>query len=572
MNRSATRLSQAVKGFRISSNAIPKSSYRSLQSNVLPAIVNCHGKRAVTLGLHNALWQSKHSYTTASSAEPTIAATETALGDCPGCGAPFQKSDPSKPGYLAERKPSTAINKKKQNKSLSEEAYQAALDELDPETRALLEGEPIESQPEQQQHQHKERNVCQRCYALQHHNASTTSSTPDFLRSSQQFGSLDFLKTKRDPLMVAVFDVTDLPASMGHLPKLLQQNPGARILLAANKMDLLPASARRHEQRIRDWILQHMKSIGVPSQQVVSVTLISAKKGWGIPTLMRKMDRERLPTDDIYLVGSTNVGKSALVNQFMSQIRGTLDAEGRRLKSQLKAQYKITSSAVPGTTMGTIKVPLHALGMTSDDGEGEGWEKRRFVTRDRFLIDTPGIINDQQLIHQLDYDEQKKLVNQKEMDPVTFKLEPGKSLLLKPLVRIDLLESDHPVLFTMFSPLAPHLTKTDKLPAAHALQDRNTNLRPVKDQSILRMSSLQPMDEIVRVRGMHRSHATVDFSFAGVGWVSLIGEFERATFRIWLPKDVDPHKVFTMRDPPFLPYEYKGSIRKFFGSGERTRK
>ncbi|KAL9540249.1 hypothetical protein PS6_010850 [Mucor atramentarius] len=563
MNRSATRLSQAVKCFRISSNAIPKSSYRSLQSNVLPAIVNCHSNRAVTLGLHNALWQSKHCYTTAPSAETTIAATEAALGDCPGCGAPFQKSDPSKPGYLAERKPSTTINKKKQNKSLSEEAYQAALDELDPETRALLEGEPTESQPEQQQHQHKERNVCQRCYALQHHNASTTSSTPDFLRSSQQFGSLDFLKTKRDPLMVAVFDVTDLPASMGHLPKLLQQNPGARILLAANKMDLLPASARRHEQRIRDWILQHMKSIGVPTQQVVSVTLISAKKGWGIPTLMRKMDRERLPTDDIYLVGSTNVGKSALVNQFMSQIRGTLDAEGRRLKSQLKAQYKITSSAVPGTTMGTIKVPLHALGMTSDDGEGEGWEKRRFVTRDRFLIDTPGIINDQQLIHQLDYDEQKKLVNQKEMDPVTFKLEPGKSLLLKPLVRIDLLESDHPVLFTMFSPLAPHLTKTDKLPAAHALQDRNTNLRPVKDQSILRMSSLQPMDEIVRVR---------DFSFAGVGWVSLIGEFERATFRIWLPKDVDPHKVFTMRDPPFLPYEYKGSIRKFFGSGERTRK
>lgn len=574
MNRSAARVSQAVKGICInSSSAVSKRSYRSLQSNVLPAIVHAHGKRAVTFALqHNALWQPKQCCYTTTTVE---AATEVVLGDCPGCGAPFQKSDPAQPGYVAERKSSNASNKKKkqQNKSLNEEAYQAALDALDPETRALLEGEPIEHQAEQQHQQHSERSVCQRCYALQHHNASTTSSTPGFLRSSQQFGSLDFLKTKRDPLMVAVFDVTDLPASMGYLPQLLQQNPGARILLAANKMDLLPASARRHEQRIRDWILQHMKSIGVPTQQVVSVTLISAKKGWGIPTLMRKMDRERLPTDDIYLVGSTNVGKSALVNQFMSQIRGTLDAEGRRIKSQLKAQYKITSSAVPGTTMGTIKVPLHALGMTgSDDGQAQDWEKRRFVTKDRFLIDTPGIINDQQLIHQLDHDEQKKLVNQKEMSPVTFKLEPGKSLLLKPLVRIDLLESDHPVLFTMFSPLAPHLTKTDKLPAAHALQDRNTHLRPVKDQSILRMGSLEPMDEIVRVRGMHRSHATVDFSFAGVGWVSLIGEFDRATFRIWLPKDVDPHKVFTMRDPPFLPYEYKGAIRKFFGSGERTQK
>lgn len=573
MSKSTSRLSLAIKRLSVNSNVLSKSSARSLQSNILPAITNCHGSRAVTVGLHNMLRQPKQWYTTTPSAEPTVAVAEAVLGDCPGCGAPFQKSDPAKPGFLTDRKSNTVNKKKQQNKSLSAEGYQAALDQLDPETRALLEGEPIENQTEQYTTQHNERNVCQRCYALQHHNASTTSSTPDFLRSSQQFGSLDFLKTKRDPLMVAVFDVTDLPASMGSLPKLLEQNPGARILLAANKMDLLPASARRHEQRIRDWILQHMKSIGVPTQQVISVTLISAKKGWGIPTLMRKMDRERLPTDDIYLVGSTNVGKSALVNHFMSQIRGTLDAEGRRLKSQLKAQYKITSSAVPGTTMGTIKVPLHALGMTSDeDQDGEGWEKRRFIKRDRFLIDTPGIINDQQLIHQLDYDEQKKLVNQKEMNPVTFKLEPGKSLLLKPLVRIDLLESDHPVLFTMFSPLAPHLTKTDKLPAAHALEDRNTNLRPVKDQSILRMSSLEPMDEIVRVQGIHRSHATVDFSFAGVGWVSLTGEFDRATFRIWLPKDVKPHQVFTMRDPPFLPYEYKGSIRKFFGSGERTRK
>ncbi|CEP13391.1 hypothetical protein [Parasitella parasitica] len=538
---------------------------------MLPAIVNCHESRTVTLGLRNILRQSRLRYSSSPSANST--ATEAALGDCPGCGAPFQKNDPTKPGYLAERKPTTANKKKQQNKSLTDEGYQTALANLDPETRALLgSGEPVEKQSEQPITQPSERNICQRCYGLQHHNASTTSSTPEFLRSSQQFGSLDFLKTKRDPLIVAVFDVTDLPASMGHLPKLLQQNSGARILLAANKMDILPASARRHEQRIRDWILQHMKSIGMPTRQIASATLISAKKGWGIPTLMRKIDQERRPVDDVYLVGSTNVGKSALVNQFMSQTRGTLDTEGRRLKSQLRAQYKITSSAVPGTTMGTIKIPLHALGMSSNDDHQEGWERRRFVTRERFLIDTPGIINSQQLIHQLDSEEQKKLVNQKEISPITFKLEPGKSLLLKPLVRIDLLESDHPVLFTMFSPLAPHITKTDKLPAAHALQDRNTHLRQVKDQSILRMSSLEPMDEIVRVQGIHRTHASVDFSFAGVGWVSLTGEFDRAKFRIWLPKDVDTHQVFTMRDPPFLPYEYRGSIRKFFGSGERTRK
>lgn len=559
-------ISLIAKRCRASTPLLFKQSVRSS----LALAPTCALRQTVNTGTFNRqtkLWNSTSSSTTS--------ATEAVpLGDCPGCGAPFQKTSPSKPGYLADRKKSNSMLRK-QSKTMSNEQYKEALANLDPETRALLEGgeeiveEPVEIRTKSPAH--VERNVCQRCYALQHHNTNTTESSPEFLRSTQQYGSLEFLKTKQDPLIVTVLDVTDLPASLGNLPQLLAKNPGARILLAANKMDILPASARRHEQRIRDWIVQHTKSLGLPTNQVLSVTLISAKKGWGIPTLMRKIDRERRPTDDVYLVGCTNVGKSALVNQFMSQIRGSLDAEGRRIKSELKAQYKITSSAVPGTTMGTIKVPLYALGMESAAGE-ENWEKRKLVTRNRYLIDTPGVINDQQLNHHLSPNEQKKVVNQKEINPVTFKLEPGKSLLLKPLVRIDLLESSQPVLVTIFSPLAPHLTRTEKLPAAHALEERLNHLRPVKDESILRMSSLEPMDEIIRVNGVHRSHASVDFSFAGVGWVSLTGDFNNAKFRVWLPKDVKPYQVFQMRDPPFLPYEFKGSIRKFFGSGERTRK
>lgn len=564
MNKSVSRIPAVLKQCRVRGFAQIRQLPRTLTT---PAFITSRQiVKAGSFHLQSRSWNS-----TLATKESTVSA---ALGDCPGCGARFQQADPTKPGYLADRK-KTVSGMKKQSKSMSNEEYKAALDNLDPETRELLEGKEIEEEEIAKEGPvHKERNVCQRCYTLQHHNSTSTESSPEFLRASQQYGSLDFLKTKQDPLIVAVFDVTDLPASLGNLPQLIAKNPGARIFLAANKMDILPASARKHEQRIRDWIVQHVKSLGLPTNQILSVTLISAKKGWGIPVLMRKIDRERRPTDDVYLVGCTNVGKSALVNQFMSQIRGTLDAEGRRIKSQLKAQYRITSSAIPGTTMGTIKVPLYALGMDSaEEAENrDDWEKRRYATRNRYLIDTPGVINDQQLIHQLKYNDQKKVVGQKEINPVTFKLEPGKSLLLKPLVRIDLLESSKPVMFTMFSGLAPHLTNTEKLPPAHALEDKPTNIRPVKDESILRMNSLVPMDEVIRVQGIHRSQASVDFSFAGVGWVSLTGEFDNAKFRVWLPKDVKPHEVFQMRDPPFLPFEYKGSIRKFFGSGERTRK
>ncbi|KAI8885868.1 hypothetical protein K501DRAFT_331589 [Backusella circina FSU 941] len=504
--------------------------------------------------------------------------TSIPTGDCPGCGAPFQTEDNSKPGYyVADRNPSSGGKAKKETKkNLSNEEYRELVANLDPEIRSMMEGESddkIQEEAIDVKEQKTTREVCQRCYMLDHHNKPTTTSTPEFLRATQQYGSLDFLKTKTDPLTVAVIDVTDLPGSLGQLPQLLSENPGTRIMVAANKMDILPSSARKHEQRIKDWIVQHLKRQGIPTNQILSVSLISAKKGWGVPTLMKRIDDERRPTDDIYLVGCTNVGKSALVNRLMSQIRGTLDSEGRKFKSEIKAKYKITSSPVPGTTMGTIKIPLHALGMVNYGlEEEENWKKKRFVSRDRFLIDTPGVINDQQLIHQLGYNEQKKVVNQKEMNPVTYKLEPGKSLILKPLIRVDLLESDQPVLMTLFSPLAPHMTRTAKLPPAEAFEATTNPNRRVKDESILRIDSLEPIPGIVKVSGEHRSHGTVDFSFSGVGWVTLAGVFDRAAFRIWLPKDVEASKVFQIREPPFLPFEYKGSIRKFFGSGERSRK
>ncbi|CDS02645.1 hypothetical protein LRAMOSA00050 [Lichtheimia ramosa] len=175
--------------------------------------------------------------------------------------------------------------------------------------------------------------ICERSYQLEHRGNSNTSA--QFLRASKQYSSLEFLKTKRNPLIVVVVDVTDLPFSLAQLPT----NPSARHIVAANKFDLLPSSARRHEQRLRDWIVQHAKQQGINTTQIQHVQLVSATKGWGIQGLLRRIDEERMPTDDVYLVGATNVGKSALVNQIVSQ----------QCTGSDKRQYRITSSPATGT-------------------------------------------------------------------------------------------------------------------------------------------------------------------------------------------------------------------------------
>ncbi|KAG0168952.1 hypothetical protein DFQ28_011387 [Apophysomyces sp. BC1034] len=541
---------------------------RQSSTSVLRPVAISHSIRLQTLGFLPKIQAARQS---------TLAATlpETAVplpNDCPGCGAPFQRVDPGKPGYLVERH--AAENErisvgKKSNKSLSNEEYHAMLKDLDPEMRALLEGQEEGDSPEpfldqKEKEKHAPRILCQRCYGLQHHQHATTETSPQFLRETQQYGSLSFLKTKRNPLIVAVCDMTDLPSSLGNLHSLLRNNQGARVILAANKFDMIPSKARAHEQRIRDWIVQYIKKTGIDSRQILRLSLISATKGWGINGLMRHIRDECLPTDDVYVIGCTNVGKSAIINQMLSQAppssAGTV-AEIRAKKAQLQSKYSITSAPLPGTTMGTISIPLRVLGMSSTDipADTPAWMRNRFVKRDRFLIDTPGIINDQQLIHRLSFKEQKNILRKGELQPVTYRLTRGQSILLKPCVRIDIVEATSPIYLTFFSPIDPHITKTSKLAT---LDDSKAEHRPISVQ----MDPLQPIPQLISVEGVDRMRATADLAFSSFGWVAVAGLFDQAKFRIWLPEGMDPYKVFQVRDPPFLPFEYRGSIRKFYGS------
>ncbi|KAI9015282.1 hypothetical protein CLU79DRAFT_765952 [Phycomyces nitens] len=486
--------------------------------------------------------------------------------DCPGCGAPFQTTDENKPGYLVNQSPARPIMKKQSNKSMSDAQYKAALEGLDAETLALLEGQDISPETEPEIDVPEKTIICQRCHKLKHNNKLTTESSPQFLRETQQYGSLDFLKTKQNPLVVAIIDLIDLPSSLEPVIKMLSGNSSARVILAANKFDLLPKTARLHEQRLRDWIVHQAKLAGLPTQQIQWVSLISARKGWGVSGLIRRLESVLLPTDDIYMVGCTNAGKSALVNQMLSQAGSKKTGEPdivSAYKANARKRYKITSSAIPGTTMGTIKVPLRAFGLGHGE-EGEDWMKRRFITRDRFLIDTPGIINDHQLVHRLSPEDQNML-NKTELTPITFRLQPSQSLLLKPLVRIDLMESSEPVMMTVFSPLEPHVTKTAKLP----MDSLVPTIKP--NSSVGFTLGLRPLDKTVRVLNCGNSlQASADLSFAGGGWVAVAGKFNEADFKIWLPNGVDS-KAFEVRDPPMLPFEYKGNLRKFFGSGHRVR-
>ncbi|MCI1287648.1 MAG: ribosome biogenesis GTPase YqeH [[Lactobacillus] timonensis] len=230
---------------------------------------------------------------------------------------------------------------------------------------------------------------CQRCFRLRHYNeiAPVSLNDDDFLRLLNQLG-------KVNALVVYVVDIFDVTGSLiPGLHRFVGDNP---VLLVGNKEDLLPRSLRR--SKLRDWLRQQVNQAGI---RPVGTVLVSAKKNRQIDSLLDKIEHYRQGRD-VYVVGVTNVGKSTLINSIIKQRTGVSDL--------------ITTSRFPGTTLDKIEIPL-------DDGHQ--------------LVDTPGIIHEEQMAHILPANDLKIISPQREIKPRTYQLTEGQTLFFGAVARFD---------------------------------------------------------------------------------------------------------------------------------------
>ncbi len=324
--------------------------------------------------------------------------------------------------------------------------------------------------------------VCQRCFRLRHYNEimPSTLTDDDFLQM------LHHISEERG-LVVLLVDLFDFNGSwVRGLNRFVGQND---ILLIGNKIDLLPKSVNRG--RIRHWLQKEASDLGLKS---VDAALISSVTGEGIEKAMEKVDHYR-QGKDVYIVGSTNVGKSTFINKIIEQTTGLDEL--------------ITTSYFPGTTLGMVEIPL-------DDGQA--------------LIDTPGIINDHQIIHLLDERDLKAVLPRKEVKPKTHQLNEGQSLLLGGLAQFDFLSGDRTAYTVYVSrDIHVHRTKTEK--AANLRTERTGELLtpPMpKSETVL--------PEFVRQEFTIREPKT-DVAISGLGWITV--HHANVRIAIHAPKGVD---------------------------------
>ena len=352
---------------------------------------------------------------------------------CIGCGAPLQSDDPDAPGYVPEH------------------------------------------------NLFREDVICKRCFRLKNYN-----EVQDVGMNSEDFLNLLNGLADKKGIIVNVVDVFDFEGSFINALKRIVGNK--KVILVANKLDLLPKQINK--RRVTEWLKKTARKYGLEAETVV---LISAEKGWGIDDLMEAIEAQR-NQQDVYIVGTTNVGKSTLINKLIEQSVGEKDT--------------VTTSRFPGTTLDMIDIPLDETS---------------------FMFDTPGIIQEHQMTHFVSDKELKTIMPKNEVKQRVYQLNEGQTLFFGGLARIDYVVGGKRSLICYFSnDLKIHRTKTEKANDLWRNQ-LGSVLSPPSD------STQFDLDNVKAVR-LETGKEKRDVMIAGLGFITIDAG---AKIIVRVPKNVD---------------------------------
>lgn len=356
---------------------------------------------------------------------------------CTGCGSTIQTKDNTKQGYVPQK----------------------VLDEH-------VENSPI---------------YCQRCYRMRNYQQIISNDIP----------GEDYLKLISDiklenSLIVLIVDAFDFSGSfLPNIKRLTGQND---VILAANKVDLLPSSVKK--TKILEWVKMMLKDEGL---SVLDSILISSKNNYFIDEFMEMVKKHRQGRS-VYIVGSSNVGKSKLVNQIIKRLDGSDDEV-------------LTVSYTPNTTVNFVGFPL---------GDGS------------YVYDTPGVLNRHQYLRYLTKKSLKIAVPQKEIKPLVYQLDPEQTLFVGGLARFDFISGEKSgksnVTLYFSNKLNIHRTKMENADTFYETK-LYTLLTPP-------FSSEENLPKFIMSEFHVRDTEKYDIVISGLGFISLRGPFR---VRVYAP-------------------------------------
>ena len=218
--------------------------------------------------------------------------------------------------------------------------------------------------------------LCERCFRIKNYgqNKAVVTGNVDYLKILDNINDNDLV----------VYVSSLLTLNLDYVKRF------KNVILVLTKRDIMPKSIKDGK------IINYVSS----RYGIKDILIVSALKKRNLDMLYDKMNKFG-KNKKIYFVGSTNSGKSTLINEMIKSYNGV--------------SGDITVSSFPSTTLSTIDVNIGNLN----------------------VIDTPGIVCEDSIINCLDIKDIKKLNSKKEIKPITFQVSGNGSILIDNISRID---------------------------------------------------------------------------------------------------------------------------------------
>lgn len=268
--------------------------------------------------------------------------------------------------------------------------------------------------------------ICERCFRIRNYNEYQLIE-----KDNQKF--IEILKqiSNTDDLVILVIDLLNINMDLLEIVKYLKND----ILVAYTKRDLLPL-------KIKD---EKLLSYDIGFKTIDSV-IVSSNKNYNLDLLLEKINNYK-KSNNIYIVGFSNVGKSTLINKLIYNYSS-------------KDSY-ITTSMLPSTTIDMIKIELN---------------------EDLTIFDTPGILEEGNITNYVDSKLLKKILPKKEIKPITYQIKSKQFIVVEDILKVE--SENNNLTFYMSNSL-----KIDRF-----YKDKNLNLK----QNIIRVKS----DEEIVISGL----------------------------------------------------------------------
>jgi ribosome biogenesis GTPase YqeH len=327
----------------------------------------------------------------------------------------------------------------------------------------------------------REELLCKRCFRIRHYgDIGTVVQDPDAYL--QKLGEIAYTNS----LVVQVIDLFDFSGSwIPGIHRHIGKNP---LLLLANKIDLFPKSVKWG--RLREWLIELAEGLGVTP---VDVVLCSAAKGINMDKAAHAIERHRQGRD-VYIVGTTNAGKSTFINRLLRDLGG-------------EEKDVITTSPYPGTTLDAIRIPL-------DDGKA--------------IVDTPGIVRKDRISEWVSPKDLKIIVPASMIHPKVYQLNDGQTLFLGGLARFDFVSGPRqPFVCYVSNRLYIHRTKLEN---ADAFQEKHRGQLLVPPEDPEKLPAWKK--HVIPLSGKQKQ----DVVISGLGWIAC-GK-EKALLHVWAPEGI----------------------------------